>query len=154
MAIQKPAEGTPFWVSLRNGKEPKMSQLRILVIDDEAEARWLLQRLLERDGHKVVTASEGWEGVSLFQQALDEGSPFDLVITDWSMPTMHGGRVVQAIRTLSPQTPIILLSGWDSREHLDPAITQIVDSLLVKPSTLQELRLAIRKVLSSRTKSP
>ncbi len=130
-----------------------MPQLRILVIDDEAEARWLLQRLLEQEGHKVVTASEGWEGLSLFQQALDEGSPFDLVITDWSMPAMHGGQVVQALRTLSPQTPIILVSGWDSREHLDPAITRIVDSLMVKPLTFQELRLAIRKALSARPNS-
>ncbi len=125
--------------------------MKILVIDDEPEARDLLRRLLEKDGHSVVTAGSGQEGISIFEDALLQQNPFDLVITDFGMPQMNGGQVAKAIKSLSPSTPIILLSGWDSRGNADSEVLSMIDCLLDKPTTSQELRLAIKRVIAQRS---
>jgi len=125
--------------------------MKILVIDDEPEARDLLRRLLEKDGHSVVTAGSGQEGISIFEDALLQQNPFDLVITDFGMPQMNGGQVAKAIKSLSPSTPIILLSGWDSRGNADNEVLSMIDCLLDKPTTGQELRLAIKRVIAQRS---
>ncbi|MCS3920092.1 response regulator [Fervidibacter sacchari] len=128
-----------------------MNGLNILVIDDEHPARELLRRMLEKDGHSVVTAGSGQEGISIFEAALSRQKPFDLVITDFGMPQMNGGQVAKAIKSLSPSTPVILLSGWDSRSSADAETLSVIDCLLDKPTTGQELRLAIKKVIAQRS---
>ncbi|MFA0742763.1 MAG: hypothetical protein DFNUSKGM_002892 [Candidatus Fervidibacter sacchari] len=128
-----------------------MNGLNILVIDDEHPARELLRRMLEKDGNSVVTAGSGQEGISIFEAALSQQKPFDLVITDFGMPQMNGGQVAKAIKSLSPSTPVILLSGWDSRSSADAETLSVIDCLLDKPTTGQELRLAIKKVIAQRS---
>jgi CheY-like chemotaxis protein len=133
--------------------EAQMNGLNILVIDDEPAARELLRRLLEKDGHSVVTAGSGHEGISIFEAALSQQKPFDLVITDFGMPQMNGGQVARAINSLAPSTPVILLSGWDSRGSADAETLSMIDCLLDKPTTGQELRLAIRRVIAQRNRA-
>jgi len=128
-----------------------MSGLNILVIDDEPTARDLLQRFLEREGHSVVALDSGQEGINVFKAALSQHKPFDLVITDFGMPQMNGGQVAKVIKSLSPSTPVILLSGWDSRGSVDTETLSMIDCLLEKPTTNQELRLAIKKVIAHRS---
>lgn len=123
-----------------------MSSLNILVIEDEPTERNMLQRLLERDGHSVVTASNGLEGIAIFRKTLAQRNPFDLVITDYGMPEMNGGQVAKHIKALSPSTPVIVISGWDSASFIDNDARLSMDCLLNKPITGQELRSAIKKV--------
>ncbi|MCX7642595.1 MAG: response regulator [Armatimonadetes bacterium] len=125
-----------------------MNGLKILVIDDEPTMRKMLQRLLERDGHFVIAASTGSEGIDIFKSALAQGEPFNLVITDYGMPQMSGGQVAKSIKTLSPSTPVILLSGWDSASSIDDDVLVAVDCLLNKPVTNQEIRAAIKDVVT------
>jgi len=125
--------------------------MNILVIDDEPEARDLLRRLLEKDGHSVITAGSGQEGISIFETVLSQQKPFDLVITDFGMPQMNGGQVAKAIKSIAPSTPVILLSGWDSRGNADAEALSLIDCLLDKPTTGQELRLAIKRVIAQRS---
>lgn len=124
-----------------------MSGLNILVIDDELAMRDLLRRLLERDGHFVVIASDGLEGINAFKHALSQNKPFDLVITDFGMPQMNGGQVTKAIKSLSPSTPVILISGWDSRSSIDAETLNFVDWILDKPTTRRDLQNALKKVM-------
>jgi CheY-like chemotaxis protein len=56
--------------------------MKILVIDDEPEARDLLRRLLEKDGHSVITAGSGQEGISIFEDALLQQNPFASAVID------------------------------------------------------------------------
>lgn len=125
-----------------------MNSLNILVIDDEPTARRMLQRLLEQDGHVVVVASNGLEGINIFKNALEQKKPFDLVVTDYGMPQMNGGQVAKAVKALSPFTPVILLSGWDSASSIDTDIRSVVDYPLIKPISRQEIRVAIKEVMS------
>ncbi|MGQ9464067.1 MAG: response regulator [Candidatus Fervidibacter sp.] len=124
-----------------------MFGLNILVIDDELAMRDLLRRLLEREGHSVVIASDGLEGISAFKHALSQNKSFDLVITDFGMPQMNGGQVAKAIKSLSPSTPVILISGWDSRSSIDDEILAFVDWILDKPTTKRDLQSALKKVM-------
>ena len=79
---------------------------RVLVIEDDAAVRNLVSRMLDRVGHEVVEATEGREGLQVF-----EDSPADLVITDINMPGMDGIEVITAFRKLRAGVPIIAISG-------------------------------------------
>lgn len=130
-----------------------MSRLSILVIEDEPATRRMLQRLLERDGHFVVTAGNGLEGIDIFKSALSQQKPFDLVITDYGMPQMSGRDVAKNIKSLSPSTPVIIISGWDSTCSVDTDIRAVADCLLNKPVTNQEIRTAIKRVTAKHRSS-
>ncbi len=125
-----------------------MSRLSILVIEDEPATRRMLQRLLERDGHSVVVAGNGLEGIDIFKNALLQQKPFDLVITDYGLPQMSGGEVAKTIKALSPSTPVIVISGWDSAYSIDSDTYGIFDCLLNKPVANQEIRTAIKRVMA------
>ncbi len=79
---------------------------RILIIDDEAELRAMLRRMLERAGHEVTEAANGAQGIRLYEQ----DAP-DLIITDIIMPEREGVETIIALRRADPELPIIAISG-------------------------------------------
>src|ERR1700751_6387265 len=81
----------------------------ILCIDDEEPALLVRRRLLEKAGYRVFTALTGKEGIELFRF-----QPIDAVILDYWMADMNGLEVATQLKSLSPKTPIILLSGSTS----------------------------------------
>ncbi len=121
------------------GKVPPM---RLLVIDDEPFVREMVASLLQRDGHWVVTAPDGDQGIAAFERALASGEPFDVVITDLGMPQKDGFAVARAIKALSPSTPVLLLSGWGFRLQGEE-MRSLIDEVLTKPATHQQLRRAL-----------
>jgi CheY-like chemotaxis protein len=80
---------------------------RILVIDDEHFVCEATGILLRANGYDVVTASSGKAGIALIRT-----EPVDLAIVDLFMPDMDGLKVVEAIREISPDLPLILASGF------------------------------------------
>ena len=87
--------------------------LRILLVDDDPVLLKSLRDALEADGH-TVTANGGRDGIDTFREA-HEGQQFAAVMTDLGMPYVDGHKVASAIRSASPSTPIILLTGWGQR---------------------------------------
>ena len=79
----------------------------ILLIDDNRDGLLVRRALLEEAGYRVTAATNGEEGLKLF-----ETSTFDLVVTDYRMPKMDGLQVIQKIRTEKPGARIVLLSGF------------------------------------------
>ena len=114
--------------------------LRILYIDDEPLLRELLIHLIECCGHRAQVASDGESGVEMFQRAQNDGRPFDIVITDLGMPYMDGRQVAQAVKSESPTTPVILLTGWGSMLKDSEERVPHVDCILSKPPRLGEIR--------------
>jgi len=118
---------------------------RILIIDDDGDVRDLYRQMLEREGHLVLDAGDGYEGVRLFQE---EGA--DLVITDIVMPGMSGVETIMELRLISPDVKIIAISGGD---HIAPEyylkVVKNLDTLceLKKPIHRQELLSAIESLL-------
>jgi len=117
-------------------------QLRILVVDDDPLILKSLRDTLEADGHIVVTASGGAEGIEIFQ-ASPVNAQFDAVITDLGMPRVDGRKVADAVKAFHPATGLILLTGWGQRLVAEGDVPPQVDRVLSKPPKLRELRAAL-----------
>ena len=118
---------------------------KILLIDDEEQMRFLLTRMLTRDGHEVFLAEDGVEGVQTFYQAKP-----DLVITDIVMPNKDGLEVIAEIRTTHPKQSIIAMSGGRRilAANLDSVEAIGVKGILQKPFTHQQLQEVVQLALS------
>jgi len=125
------------------------TRLRLLVVDDDPLLIKSLRDTLETDGHVIVTATGGQDGIALFKKAHAGGEPFAAVITDLGMPYMDGRQVSAAIKAVSPSTPVILLTGWGQRLVAEADVPPHVDRVLNKPPKLRELREALAQCLSS-----
>ena len=121
--------------------------LRVLVVDDEMLIRKLMVQFLESDGHTVDTAGTGRNGLEKFR---DEN--YDLVITDWAMPEMNGAELSDAIKSESPKTPVVLMTGFDSGRREEAGTHMAADIVLGKPITRQTLLKTINDVLAMNEK--
>jgi PAS domain S-box-containing protein len=120
-----------------------LPRLRILVIDDDPLLLKSLRDALEADGHQIVTANGGQEGINAFAAASRGEKPFDAVITDLGMPYVDGRKVAEAIKSFSRSTPVILLTGWGQRLIAEGDVPSHVDQVLSKPPKLRQLREAL-----------
>ena len=118
---------------------------RILVIDDDAEMRAMLEQTLRSAGHEVVLASDGKQG-----EALHRADPASLVITDLYMPNQEGLETTAKLRRDFPAVPIIAICGrpgaWDVllvAKYLGATYT------LAKPFQVDELLTIVQKALRS-----
>ena len=124
------------------------SRLRILVVDDDPLLIKSIRDALEIDGHVVITADGGKQGIETFQQAIERGEQFAAVITDLGMPYVDGRKVSSAIKAASPLTPVILLTGWGQRLIEEGDAPSDVDRVLNKPPKLRELRAALAELVT------
>jgi len=102
-----------------------------------------LRDTLESDGHTIVTASGGQEGIDLLRAALAKKQTFDVVVTDLGMPYIDGRQVASFVKSVSPSTPVILLTGWGQRLVAEGDLPAHVDLVLSKPPKLRDLREAL-----------
>ena len=121
--------------------------LRVLCIDDEPLLRELLKEVLEFEHHFVVTADGGQSGLDAFQAAKKRGEPFDAVVTDLGMPHIDGRKVAQIIKTDSPSTPVIMLTGWGTMLNERGDLPVSVDAILSKPPRPAELQETLVQVV-------
>ncbi|MCK5842666.1 MAG: transporter substrate-binding domain-containing protein, partial [Candidatus Sabulitectum sp.] len=119
-----------------------VTPMKVLIIDDDASSLKLIAAHLEHDDHSVTAIEDSVEAVSVFQNG-----DFDLVITDMAMPDVSGEELAQQIKSISPDTPILMITGFAvllrDKYHYPKGISFIVG----KPFTLGELRSGIRKAL-------
>ncbi|MBC7254857.1 MAG: PAS domain S-box protein [Chloroflexi bacterium] len=135
--------GNPSSAGSKNRPEKRLRQgCRVLVVDDEPVVRELLKRLLERLGQVVTLVSSGREALTLLQ----EGS-FDLLVTDLGMPDISGRQVAHEARTLHPDLPIILTTGWGETITPEKLAEIRATALLPKPFTHHELVAVLEKAL-------
>jgi PAS domain S-box-containing protein len=125
------------------------SRVRILVVDDDPLLIRALCETLESDGHEVITAHGGQEGIDAFRGAQGRGKPFAVVITDLGMPRVDGRKVASFVKSVSQSTPVILLTGWGQRLVAEGDVPPHVDRVLAKPPKLRDLREALAFCLSS-----
>jgi CheY-like chemotaxis protein/anti-sigma regulatory factor (Ser/Thr protein kinase) len=122
------------------------SRLRLLLVDDDPLLLKSLRDALETDGHAIVAANGGADGIAVFRASLERGEPVDAVITDLGMPYVDGRQVASAVKAASPATPVILLTGWGRRLVADGEIPPHVDRVLAKPPKLREVREALAQL--------
>jgi DNA-binding response OmpR family regulator len=117
----------------------KKRSVHILCIDDDAQVRDFMAQCLTHFNHRVVVASGGRRGLEMFRTATLENQPYELVITDLGMPDIDGQRVARAIKAESPQTPVIMMTGWGSFMDDEGDTDLTVDAVVGKPPRMQEL---------------
>jgi CheY-like chemotaxis protein len=128
------------WIAQDVASEVKQNRaLRVLCIDDEPQIRQLLNDCLTNFNHHVTVASTGRRGTELFREAMKRNQPYEAVITDLGMPEVDGHQVARTIKTESPNTPVIMMTGWGTMMKEDGETTQEVDAVVSKPPHLQEL---------------
>jgi two-component system, OmpR family, response regulator MprA len=119
----------------------------VLVIDNEPSMRQLLRRTLEAEGFHVEEATNGESALRLIQA---RGEPFDLVLTDLSMPRIDGRQVSETLRRYRPSVAILCMSA-------DPDAVPYIESsdapvrVLLKPFTADHLYHAVRDAITRAT---
>lgn len=122
-----------------------MERSRLLVVDDEAVIRDGLKRILEAEEFTVETCSSGYSAIEIMQQR-----EFNLIITDLKMPGMSGIEVLKSVRTLQPNVPVILITGYASVETAVEAMKNGAADYLQKPFTPDLLLEKVRNTLAQR----
>jgi DNA-binding NtrC family response regulator len=126
-----------------------MEKSRILVVDDEDVIRDGLKRILSREPFVVETCASGFSAIEIMQKR-----EFDLIITDLKMPGMSGIDVLKSVRTLQPDIPVILITGYASIETAVEAMKNGAMDYISKPFAPDMLLEKVRSALSGRTVSP
>ena len=101
---------------------------KLLLIDDEESIIRVLSISLKSDGYDVATASNGDEGIKLFQQE----SP-DIVLTDIKMPGMDGIEVLKRVKKLNPDTEVIVITGHGDMDSAIEALQYGASDFINKP---------------------
>jgi two-component system cell cycle response regulator CpdR len=118
--------------------QPK-TPLRVLYIEDNALVREITYELLAIDNREVVAVATGEEALNAFEKR-----PFDIVVTDISLPAMSGFDLVRHVKKLAPAVPIILASGYP----LDLDAAQLKSSIraITKPFDSPQLEALIEEL--------
>jgi two-component system response regulator MprA len=119
-----------------------VSDVRVLVVDDDPSVRDSLERSLRFEGYDVGTAADGREAL----QAIAAGRP-DAVILDVMMPRMDGVEACRRLRASGDTTPVLLLTARDGVGDRVAGLDAGADDYLVKPFALEELLARLRALL-------
>jgi CheY-like chemotaxis protein len=125
-----------------NQKE-KLSNYKILVVEDEEPLRKIVVAFLSREGHQCVTASNGIEALSKIHK-----NKVDAVITDIAMPQMNGINLTRELLSLYPKLPIMVMTGYSKEYPAELAIKAGARDFIGKPFSYDELILRFDKMMS------
>lgn len=122
------------------------TQARILVVDDEIDMCWALESMLRSTGYRVSTATRGAEALELLA-----AESHSLAFVDAKLPDIDGFELAAAIRRDSPDTVVILISGYYYAE--DAEITESLSdnhiaAFIAKPFRIEQIRTAAREALA------
>ena len=123
-----------------------MANPRLLVIDDNDEVLTSLKNFLGKKDFDVVVASNGLDGLKLFEAAIDD---FDLVVTDLVMPNIGGVALISIFKKRLPDMPVIAITGYGEQPE-SLAREAKADVVLEKPFKLEELERIIRDLLQKK----
>jgi PAS domain S-box-containing protein len=147
MRLSFPLPGSNLAASIQPPVVPARSaHLRILLVDDDPVLLKSLRDALESDGHTVIAANGGQAGIDAFAAAQDRNEGFSIVITDLGMPYIDGRKVAATVKTASPITPVILLTGWGQRLSIEGDVPPHVDRIMSKPPKMTQLRMTLAEL--------
>src|ERR1035438_6826797 len=115
--------------------------MQVLVVEDERRMAELLRQGLEEEGHSVILAMDGKEGL-----AMAESHAFDAIVLDVMLPGMDGFSIAKKLRASRNQTPILMLTARDATEDMVAGLNLGADDYLVKPFSFDVLLARLRAV--------
>ena len=115
----------------------KLSELRVLLVDDNPQALKILKMVLSGLGiHQIFTAKDGKKAQDFLGEAEDE---VDLIVCDWQMPRMTGLELLQQVRTVRPDMPFMMVTGNADADSVRAAREFGVNAYISKPFTPRQV---------------
>ncbi len=121
---------------------------RILFVDDEEALVSMAQAFFESLGYSITATVSSAEAFRLFRKKPDQ---FDLVITDMTMPEMTGAELARALLKIRPDLPVILCTGYSDAINKVEVKKLNIREFILKPVSLHDLGLRVRRVLKGET---
>ncbi len=144
-------KGSTFWFTARLGKStaplrelsrPDLRGRRVLIIDDNSQAREVLASMLTSMTFIAHEAPSGLEGIEMVRKAGASGEPYEIVFVDWQMPGLDGietGKRIRALPDLAVPPRLVMVTAYGREEVLKQAEQNSFSSVLVKPVTASML---------------
>ena len=120
-------------------------KIRIIVIDDEPLMRVTVHDAMVAEGYEVVSAETGKKGIELLRE-----TEWDILITDLRLPDMDGIQILKEVKSLNPETQVILITAYGSIDSAVTAMKEGASDYLTKPFSMDELLLIIKRILRIR----
>jgi signal transduction histidine kinase/DNA-binding response OmpR family regulator/HPt (histidine-containing phosphotransfer) domain-containing protein len=140
-------KGSTFWftahlgngaVSVRNAPRPDLRGRRVLIIDDNPQARAVLSSMLGSMTFVVHEAPSGLEGIEMVRQAAQAGEPYEIAFIDWQMPGIDGietGKRIRALPNLALRPQLVMVTAYGREEVMKQAEENAFANVLIKPVT-------------------
>lgn len=116
----------------------------ILVVDDEKNFRRILEALFIEEGYEVLTAENGQDALDVFRQ-----SDVDLILTDMKMPVMDGMHLLEAVKQIDPQLPVIMMTAHGTVDKAVEAMQKGAYTYVLKPFDNEQLLLFAGKAVAT-----
>ncbi|HTH14263.1 MAG TPA: ATP-binding protein, partial [Spirochaetia bacterium] len=156
----EPGKGSTFWFTARLGKsmaparrkllESDLRGRRVLIIDDNSQARAVLSSMLTGMTFVVDEAASGLEGIKMVRRAAEIGKPYEIAFVDWQMPEIDGIETAKRIRALphlAAPPHLVMVTAYGREDVLKQADEHGLKNVLIKPVTSSTLFDTIAAVL-------
>lgn len=117
----------------------------VLIVDDEATQRRLIEGMVQREGYRTVTAEGGETALAVLEGAA--GADIDAVILDLAMPRLNGIDFIKRVRPGRPELPIIVLTAYSSIANSVESMRAGANDFLLKPASVDRIRQALANAL-------
>jgi len=143
----EPGRGSTFWFTAQLGNgagtsrrtpKPDLRGRRILIIDDNPQARAVLASMLTSMTFEAHEAPSGLEGVEMVRQAAERNEAYEIVFVDWQMPGIDGietGKRIRALPNLAVRPQLVMVTAYGREEVLKQAEENAFANVLIKPVT-------------------
>jgi DNA-binding NtrC family response regulator len=121
----------------------------ILVVDDDAASRALMEQILAEDGHHVFACADGAEAIRKLEEE-SRGAEFDAVVSDIRMVDVDGLEVLDWVRLHAPETPVLLVTAFGNVDGAVDAIRRGAYDYISKPYDVNNIRLVVDRALRHR----
>ena len=142
--VAKPVSPTSAGIAPHHSDPALSGTETILVVEDEADVRFFLETMLQSHGYHVLCAADHDQALELFKK---QQSRIDLVFSDVGLPKVDGISLCEKLRALKPAIPLILASGYPTKDFRARLNELGVQAFLSKPYKTQDILQAVRKTL-------
>lgn len=126
----------------------KMGDLKVLIVEDQSEARAMLRNMLSELGvTQIFEASNGREGLTFFDSAFDL---VDFIVCDWNMPGMTGVEFLRQVRSVDADTPFLMVTGRGDMNSVTEAKKCGVTGFIKKPFSAAQLEAKMRIIVAKK----
>jgi DNA-binding NtrC family response regulator len=116
------------------------TSITVLAVDDEPMMRSLLEKILTRDGYKIVTAEDGEEALKVLEK-----QPVSIVISDIKMPKLNGFDLLKVIKSKYPEIGVIMMTAYGDTFTVKDALLLGADEYITKPFKSFEISLVVER---------